>query len=187
MLLSLKFLVTGCLHSSVAAETFVQPLNRSVIFLKERDVILSNDVWRIAINIEMEPYEEALSIIRGDLLTVGERKQEFTFNSELKLIDTLLTTSETKLHTFKQILPKLDPRRGLINFGGAMWRALLGTPLVSDMTSLHNSSDELQSRQQDIVHSVVNQLIFTKKLDTVISVNADAIAKLIWYYQGLHD
>ena len=45
---------------------------------------LSNDVWRIAIDVEMEPYEEALSIIRGDLLTVEERKQEFTFNSELK-------------------------------------------------------------------------------------------------------
>ena len=43
--------------------------------------MLSNDVWRIAIDVEMEPYEEALSIIRGDLVTVGERKQEFTFNS----------------------------------------------------------------------------------------------------------
>jgi len=32
----------------------------------------------------MEPYEEALSIIREDL-TVEERKQEFTLNSELKL------------------------------------------------------------------------------------------------------
>ena len=38
-----------------------------------------------AIDFEMEPYEEALSIIKGDLLTVEERKQEFTFNSELKL------------------------------------------------------------------------------------------------------
>ena len=45
--------------------------------------MLSNDVWRIAIHVEMEPYEETLSIIRGDLLTVEERKQEFTFNSEL--------------------------------------------------------------------------------------------------------
>jgi len=43
--------------------------------LKERDVMLSNDVWCIAIHVEMEPYEEALSIIRGGLLTVEERKQ----------------------------------------------------------------------------------------------------------------
>jgi len=45
MPLSLKFIVvTGSLLLSIAAETFVQPLNRSVIFLKERDIMLSNGV-----------------------------------------------------------------------------------------------------------------------------------------------
>ena len=82
MLLSFKFLVvTGCLLLSIAAETFVHPLNGSVIFLKERDIILSNDIWRIAIDVKMDPYEEAISIIRGDFLTVEGRKQEFVFNS----------------------------------------------------------------------------------------------------------
>ena len=179
MLLSLKFLVvTGCLLLSIAAEMFVQPLNRSVIFLKERDLILSNDIWRIAINVEMEPYDEALFVIKGDLLTVKQRKQGFTFNSELKLIDALLTTLEIKLHTFRQILLKLDPRRGLINFGGSVLKALFGTAVVSDVTSLHDSFDELESRQQDIVHSVTDQLTYIKKLDTITSVNADAIANL---------
>ena len=51
--------------------------------------MLRNGVWRIAIDVEMEPNEEALSIIRRDLLIVGERKQEYTFNSELKLIATV--------------------------------------------------------------------------------------------------
>jgi len=94
---------------------------------------------------------------------VEERKQEFTFNSELKLIDTLLTTLETKLHTLRQILPKLDPRRGLINFGGAMLKALFGTAVDFDITSLRNNFDDLQPRQQDIVHSVANQLTYIKK------------------------
>ena len=92
--------------------------------------MLSNGVWRIAIDVGMEPYEEGLSVVRGYLLTVGESKQEFTFNSELILIDTLLTALETKLHPFKQILLKIDPRRCLINFGGAMfstWRHLFST------------------------------------------------------------
>jgi hypothetical protein len=112
------------------------------------------------------------------LLTAEERKQEFTFNSELKLIDTLLTALETKLHTFKQILPKLDPRRGLINFGGAMLKALFGTPADSDITSLHNNFDELQFRQKYIINSVANQLTYIKKLDTITNVNANAIANL---------
>jgi hypothetical protein len=53
---------------------------------------------------------------------------------------------ETKLHTFKQILPKLDPSRGLINLGGAMLKALFSTAVDSDTTSLHNNFDELQFR-----------------------------------------
>ena len=85
---------------------------------------------------------------------------------------------ETKLHTFKQILPKLDPRRSLINFGGAMLKALFGAAVDSDITSLRNNFDELQLRQQDIVHPGANQLTYIKKLDTITSVNADAIANL---------
>jgi len=85
---------------------------------------------------------------------------------------------ETKLHTFKRILPKLDPRRSLINFGGAMLKALFGAAVDSDITSLRNNFDELQLRQQDIVHPGANQLTYIKKLDTITSVNADAIANL---------
>jgi len=77
------------------------------------------------------------------------------------------------------MLPKLDPRRVLINFGVAMFKVLFGTAVDSDITSLHNSFDELQSRKQDIVHSVANELTYIKKLDTITSVNADAIANLI--------
>jgi len=48
---------------------------------------------------------------------------------------------------------------------------------IFDTTSLHNF-DELQFRQQDIVHSVANNLTYIKKLDTITNVNADAIADL---------
>ena len=75
MVLSLEFVVViGCLLLSVAAEMFVQPLKRSAIFLKERNLILNNDIWRIAINVEIETYAEALSVIKGDLLRVEQRK-----------------------------------------------------------------------------------------------------------------
>jgi len=59
-----------------------------------------------------------------------------------------------------------------------MLKALFGTAVYSDITSLHKNFDELQSRQQDIVHSVANQHNYIKKLDTIASVNADAIANL---------
>jgi len=59
-----------------------------------------------------------------------------------------------------------------------MLKALFGTAVDSDITSLHNNFDELQFRQQYIVHSVANQLTYITKLDTVTNVNADAIANL---------
>jgi hypothetical protein len=92
-------------------------------------------------------YEEAISTIRADLLAVEQRRKDFNFSSELQSTETLLTTLELKLQSFKQILLKLDPRRGLLNLGGTMLKALFGTAVVSDMTQLHNLFDELQSNQ----------------------------------------
>jgi len=69
-------------------------------------------------------YKDALSIIKGDLLEIRDHHQEFAFEFEIGLIETLLTTLELKLHAFKQILPKLDSRRGLLNVGGSMLKTL---------------------------------------------------------------
>jgi hypothetical protein len=62
-------------------------------------------------------YKETVSTIKGDLLFVEKHKIEFTSMSEFKQIETLLDTLEVKLQTFRQVLPRLDKRRGLINFG----------------------------------------------------------------------
>jgi len=155
-------IVTGCLLSIATADPSVQPLNGSVVFLKETDIFLT-DSWRIAIEIDLNPYEEAISTIRADLLAEEQRRKDFTFTSELQSIETLLTALESKLHSFKQILPKLDRRRGLLNLGGTTLKALFGTAVVSDVTQLHDLFDELQSNQQNIVRSIDNQITYIKK------------------------
>jgi hypothetical protein len=127
---------------------------------------------------DLNPYEEAISTIRADLLAVEQRRKDFTFTFELQSIETLLTTLESKLHSFKQILPKLDPRRGLLNLGGTMLKAQFGTAVISGVTQLHDLFDELQSNQQNIVHSIDNQITYIRKLDTDTSENAELIANL---------
>jgi hypothetical protein len=69
-----------------AADLLIQPLNYSVVFLKEKDVILTNDVWLIAIDFDEGPYEEVFSTIKEDLLNIEGRKKELTNISELKWI-----------------------------------------------------------------------------------------------------
>jgi hypothetical protein len=111
------------------------------------------------------PYEDALSITKGD---------EFTSISELSQIETLLVTLESKLEAFKKNSPKLDSRRGLLNIG---LKTLLGTAVISCVTLLRDAFDELQSDQKD-VHSITNQVTYIKKLDSVVNVNVYAISNL---------
>ena len=108
------------------------------------------------------PYEDALSIIKGNLLEIREHKQDFTSISELSQIETLLAILESKLQAFKQILPKLDSRRSLLNICGSVLKALFGTALISDVTSIRDAFDELQSDQKDVVHFITNQFTYIK-------------------------
>jgi len=65
-----KLYVTGFILSLAIAEPlepFVQPLNSNVIFLKETDIIVTNDAWHIAIDIDVRTYHDIISTIRQDL------------------------------------------------------------------------------------------------------------------------
>ena len=170
--------VTGCFLSLVVAEIHVEPLNHSVAFSKERDIILSSDTWRVALDLHMNSYEEAISAIRADEQTIEEHRKEFAPVTELKDIQTLLDTLELKLHYFQQILPRRDRRRGLINLGGEVLKSIFGVATNSDIHLLHHTLNELQSSTFDIANSVSNQVMYVKKLDTATKVNANAVANL---------
>ena len=128
--------------SLIAAGYFIQLLNHSVIYSKHTDVILTNDALRLAIDLDTSQYEEVISTLKGDLLSVESQKKEFTPVSELRQIVSLLDTMELKLSDFYQILPKLDSRRGLINLDGTILKTLFGT--VTDIHLLHETIDKLK-------------------------------------------
>jgi hypothetical protein len=47
--------VAGHLLILTAGELLIQPLKHGVVFLNEKDVILTNYVWRIAVDFDMGP------------------------------------------------------------------------------------------------------------------------------------
>ena len=53
--------------------------------MKERDVALSNDQWRVAVNVNLSTYYKVLSTVKSDLLAVEQQRKEFTATSELRL------------------------------------------------------------------------------------------------------
>jgi len=96
----------------------------------------------------------------------------------LNQITTLLNTLKVRIYNFQQPLPRLDSRRGLINFGGTVLKTLFGTATIAYIHFLHETLDGLKSSTSDIVHSLNSQLTYVKKLDTATGINAMAIANL---------
>jgi hypothetical protein len=123
-------------------------------------------------------YQEVISTIRSDTLVVDRQKQEFTPIAELKQIETLLRTSETKLSNFYQFLPRLNQRRALADFGGAALKFLFGTATQAAVRSLHSALNELQFKNSDIVHSLSHQVTYIRQLDTITRINSNALANL---------
>jgi len=123
--------------------------------MKERDV-LSNDQWRVAVNVNLSTYYEVLSTVKSDLLAVEQQRKELTATSELKQIELFAQILEDKFHDFYQILPRPDPRRGLLNLGGSILKTIFGTATVSDVHELHGVLHDLQNRNSDIVHSLTS-------------------------------
>jgi hypothetical protein len=75
-------------------------------------------------------------------------------------------------------LPRLDPRRGLINVAGVVLKSLFGTAIDSDVRALNDVVNDLQLKNDDIVHSLANQLTYVNDLSTSNKINAGAIANI---------
>ena len=95
--------------------------------------------------------------------------------TKLKQLDSPLKTLDSRLNDFQQVLPRVDPRRGLLDVGGLVLKHIFGTAKVTDIRSRHEVVDELRQRNSDIAHSVSNQLTYVKDLGKI---NAEEIANL---------
>jgi hypothetical protein len=75
-------------------------------------------------------------------------------------------------------MPRLDPRRSLINIAGVALKSLFGTAIDSDVRLLNDVVNELQLMIDDPVHCLANQLTYVKDLSTSNKINTDAVANL---------
>jgi hypothetical protein len=82
---------------------------------------------------------------------------------------------ENEINSFREILPCLDSRRAVLNVAGSFFKLLFGTATTADLESLHNTVQELHEREENIVHSVNNQLTYLKTLDSSVQFNTKAV------------
>ena len=156
----------------------VQPVNQSVPFLKERDIILSNDHWHIAIGLNCSEYEEAISVVRQDLMLIRDQEREFTPIAALEQIEDLLNSLEAKLQHFYQFLLRYDKKRGIMNVGGIVFKSLFGVSVRADTYCLQNTLEKLQASEDYVAHSLENQVTYIRNLDQATRVNSQMLFNL---------
>jgi hypothetical protein len=107
-----------------------------------------------------------------------QKRQAFTPIAKLKQVKLLLHTLDARLKDFHQVLPKLNPRIGLVNLGGYVLKFLFGTATMSDAHLLHDVVSDLQLKNLEIVQSLENHLTYVKISSTSSKINAEGIANL---------
>jgi len=166
------------LLNQITAEITILPLNHGVAFVKERDIVLTNGNWHLAIDLDTTTYLEVVAIVREDLLQVERQRREFTADADLKQIENLVGTLERKINDIQQLFPRMDSRRGLFNVGGVLLKSLFGVATNVDTHKLHESLNGLKDDYNDVIHSMSKQLTYIRKFDTLTELNAVSIANL---------
>jgi len=62
----------------VVAEPYVQPLNNTVVFVKETEVVFTSNIWRVVLNIDLSTYHEIISTVRADLFSVEQLNKVYS-------------------------------------------------------------------------------------------------------------
>jgi len=109
---------------------------------------------------------------------VFRHQEDSTTLSELRQVETLLDSLESKLGQFKQLFPKVELKRSLLNLGGTVLRTLFGTATMTDLHRLNKALGELQDRNAEVAHSLSKQVTFIRNLNTVANLNTEALVNL---------
>lgn len=64
------------------------------------------------------------------------------------------------------------------DFRGTVLKAPFSTATITDVHQLHETLNQLQTRNSDFLHSLSDQLTYIKKFDTLKGINTDAITNL---------
>jgi hypothetical protein len=177
--------VSGLLLCYVGAEMVNSPLNHSVLFVKEKDVIFTSDYRKIIVNFDLMPYEGVVSTLREDLRELKEASQRSLPIGEIRYVETALRAVEAKLADLKEYLPKVDKLRGFFDIGGTFLKTLFGIATVADLNYLHATVSDLHKKQDTIVHATNQQVTYLKQLDGTVRFNHEAITNLSATLKGI--
>ena len=139
---------------------------------------MTNDYWMLIVHYDLVEFDEAITTLHEGLTRVKVMARRMTPIGELRQVDLTLSSFEVKLANLKRYLPKADMRRGWINAGGSILKAIFGVATVWDLGELHTTVDVLHRKQDEIVHSMNRQVTYFKQLDGTVRFHNQAITNL---------
>jgi hypothetical protein len=89
---------------SISADKAVsnKEIHQNTVFIKQRDVILTNDAWTMISNLDFNAYEQTISKLRDDLLYIQKFKTPLTPVHELNHTEYLLQNLEDEIDAFEK-------------------------------------------------------------------------------------
>jgi hypothetical protein len=174
--------------SCIGTDTEPGPYDKGLIFLKDRDILLTGDKWTIAVNIALDNYLSltkgmrfALAQIRKDIETYrNPNKKDFDIHwEEIKHLEQMVQLLEVDLESIFKLLIEDVPKnsrnrnkRGLIHLIGTGLKYLFGTADAKDVKRLNIVCDKLHAFEQKVVHATEQQLSYLRTLDEATKENA---------------
>jgi hypothetical protein len=149
----------------VGAEVVNKPLDGSVSFVKNNDVYVTSDYWRIVVPFGFVDYEEVVTQLRTETFELQETAKLTAPAGELQHLKKALNCLEGKLRSLKEFLSRADRRRVSINTGGSALKWLFGIATVMDLDGLHYTVDALHRKEEAIVHSLDQQVTYLKQME----------------------
>jgi len=102
-------------------------IHQNTVFIKQRDVILTNDTWTDG-EPGFDPYEQTTAKLRDDLLYLQKFKTPLAPVNVLNHIQHVLQKLEGEIYAFREMLPRLDKRRAVLSAVGSMLKWFLLQP-----------------------------------------------------------
>jgi hypothetical protein len=154
----------------------IPELDKGLVFLREREFLITGNYWNPVINFDIQWYQTALQYIeqvfRHLEWSQNHRNQTNKFINweEVKQARAAVDQVEQELSTISKLLPVsketgLTPRRkrGLLNIGGEALKFLFGIATTQQLQELHDTIENIKTKEGGVIHAVQQQLDYLKK------------------------
>jgi hypothetical protein len=166
-------------------------LNKGLIFLRERELLVTGNYWNLVINFDIQWYQDTLQMIQHVFKqlelsrTNGVQPNNFINWEEVEHDHIAVNNVNQELITLSKLLPaprntSIRPRRkrGLINLGGETRTFFFEVATTQQMQELHDVVENIKTTQSDVIHAAHQQITYLKSIDEAVSQNTVGLVTL---------